>query len=616
MCGINGIIGADEKHAEHAIRNMTAAMAHRGPDAEGFSSGKGFAFGHRRLSIIDLDHAADQPLHDQSGRYTIVFNGEIYNYREIREELDYPWKTHSDTEVIIAAYIRWGRDCLNKLNGMFAFAIWDREEECLFAARDRLGVKPFYYYASDGVFIFSSEIRSILASGMVSRKVDKASLADYLRMMTVRTPYTIIQNVFQLKPGECAIWKNGELTRSQWWSLINDGIAPKSATRKEVLNGVREKFKESVKSRMVADVKVGAFLSGGIDSSAVVAEMATQNPEQTETFSIVFRDKEFDESPFSRKIAETYHTRHTEFLLEPHDLIGHLPAYIRAMDSPTVDGINTYIVSKLVAETGIKVVLTGIGGDELYAGYSGFHRWKKYRKLSKLRLIPGMKTLVRVLSGVVPNRKIAKLAQLISRRDAGLSVFYANSRGLYLDNEISRLIRDPAPEHPHWIDLDQQALKKYPEFSQYSIAELSGYTLDVLMKDTDQMSMAWSLEVREPFFDYRLIEHALTVTDDQKYDGRTPKSIFVEAMGELLPPLIVHRPKKGFTFPWKNWLRGELSPYCSEALTSLAGRGLFHENELNKLWNAFLNERGDVTWMHIWSLVILEKWMNENNIEI
>lgn len=593
---------------------MCEALAHRGPDATGIYTDDHAGFGHRRLSIIDLSSGANQPFHNKSGRYVIVFNGEIYNYQEVKKELDYPWVTTSDTEVILAAYIRWGRECLNRLNGMFALVIWDKEEKQLFIARDRLGVKPFYYYHNHGTFIFASEIRAILSTGMVPRKIDRNSLADYLVNMTVRTPSTMIQNVVQLAPGQCGTFRDGKLELHNYWSLVKDNPSIQS-DHKTVLAKTRTMFEEAVRSRMVADVKVGAFLSGGIDSSAVVACMSQQTSQTVETFSIIFKDKEFDESEYSRLISERYGTRHTELLLEPQELIANLPEYISAMDTPTVDGINTYIVSKLVARTGIKVVLTGIGGDELFAGYPGFGRWLRWQKYGWLAKIP---VLPSVLAGMIKLKRTnasLKLASFLQGRDKSLNGFYTNSRRLYRDAEVRQLMGNMPQPRRNWLDLDSKAVKQYPGLSQYSIGELSNYTLDVLMKDTDQMSMASALEVREPFFDYRFIEYALQISDDIKSRKDTPKTIFVEALGDLLPKEIVYRPKKGFSFPWKHWLRNELKDYCESAIESLVKRRVFDEKGLRDMWRSFLDNKNGITWIHIWSLVILQKWMEENSIE-
>jgi asparagine synthase (glutamine-hydrolysing) len=612
MCGIVGIIGLNKEVSSSKIHDMNKRIEHRGPDAEGFFIEDGIALGHRRLSIIDLSSGANQPLFDHSNRYVIVFNGEIYNYQDVKSELDYNWSSNSDTEVILAAYIKWGKACLEKLNGMFAFAIWDKVEQELFIARDRLGVKPLYYSFVNGVFVFASEIRSILASEILEAKIDENNLSEYLRFLSIATPKTLIKDLFQLCPGHYLILKHNGFSIQRYWSLLDKPV-PNLSNRQAVLKACKLQFVDAVKSRMVADVKVGAFLSGGIDSSAVVAVMAGLSKDPIDTFSIVFNEKQYDESEYSQFVANKYKTNHQAFLMKPADLIPNLDPFFKSMDNPTVDGINTYMISQLVAKTGIKVVLTGIGGDELFAGYVGFERWKSFQKFSWVFKVPIFKPLLSVINTVKKSRASLKLSDMFDSSSADLMAFYANSRSVYFKNELNYLLDKPILKNDSWLDLNQT--KKFPVLSQYSIAELSHYTLDVLMKDTDQMSMAWALEVREPFFDYKLIEFVLKLDDKNKFKKGSPKHLFVEAMGDLLPPEIVNRTKKGFTFPWNFWLRNELKPYCEEALDSLSKRQLFKPEGIQYLWHSFLNNKQALTWLHIWGLVVLEKWMTENNIK-
>lgn len=615
MCGIAGIIGFDKSRVEHLVRGMTDALSHRGPDASGLFQDDDMALGHRRLSIIDLGHNADQPLQDNTGNYVIVFNGEIYNYQSLKHELDYPWKTNSDTEVILAAYIKWGSACLEKLNGMFAFAIWNKADAELFIARDRLGVKPLYYSITADSFVFSSEIRSLLSSGIPERKINRESLQDYLTYMTVRTPETIIKDVKQLCPGEFALYRQGKFSKSFYWQLTKSKAETVDDTREQILEKLRKLFNASVQSRMVADVRVGAFLSGGIDSSAIVACMAGLSKQPVDTFSVVFDDKQFDESEYSRMVSQKYKTNHTELLLKPEDLLKNLDGFIKSMDTPSADGINTYMVSKMVAETGIKVVLTGIGGDELFAGYKGFYRWKRFSEHSNGFSNLFTRGAANLLSVFLKGRNILKIKDLLNRNSQTLESFYANSRSVFLSHERSAMLTDEDTKHSSWVDLNQTDLRKFQSLSQYSIAELSHYTLDVLLKDSDQMSMAWALELREPFFDFRLVEYVLSVSDADKMAHGTPKRLFVEAMGTLLPPEIVHRPKKGFTFPWKTWLKNDLNAYCDKALHSLSDRGIFKARSVLKIWQDFLNDRNAVSWLHVWGLVVLELWIEENKIE-
>lgn len=612
MCGIVGIIGLEKYHSDPLVREMNQLIQHRGPDAEGYYIEEGIALGHRRLSIIDLSAGANQPFEDAQQRYVIVFNGEIYNYLEVKQELNYPWTTQSDTEVILAAYSAWGADCLSRLNGMFAFAIWDKEKQEMFIARDRLGVKPLYYCQNEKGFAFSSEIRSLLASQLSEAKINQEVLSEYLQFLTVSTPNTLVKNIFQLCPGHFATLKDGVLSQHQYWNIAQSAMK-QELSYAETVQSTHAHFMQAVKSRMVADVKVGAFLSGGIDSSAVVAAMSELSPEPVQTFSIVFNEKEYDESEYSNRIAEKFNCKHHAFLLKPDSLHQYLEPFFKSMDNPSVDGINTYIISKLVAETGIKVVLTGIGGDELFAGYVSFERWKSFQKFAFFFQLPLLRPLSHALVQLKKTRATLKLNDMFKGQDVQLAAFYANSRRVFYDDEIQKLIAKPQQTKKSWIDLNKNY--NLPVLSQYSVAELSHYTLDVLMKDTDQMSMAWALEVREPFFDYKMIEFLLGVPDHYKFKKGFPKHLLVEAMGDLLPSEIVHRKKKGFTFPWDYWLRNELKSYCEEAILALSQRGIFEKNGLLELWNHFIQRKEALTWLHVWGLVVLEKWMEENKIK-
>lgn len=622
MCGIAGIISFHNPLDASSIDRMNTAMQHRGPDAKGSYQAECTLLGQCRLSIIDISDAANQPFADASGRYVMVFNGEIYNYKEVRSQLDYPWKTSSDTEVILAAFIHWGASCLERLNGMFAFAIWDREKRELFMARDRLGVKPFYFHSTTEHFVFASEVRGVLASGLVEGRLDRHSLQQYLGGVSVKMPHSILEDIEQLLPGEYAVLSEQGLTRSIYWRLAGSASVASAIGRDaysdygRVTAKLRKLLDVSVQRRMVADVPVGAFLSGGIDSSAIVALMARHHDQPVQTFSIVFEDKAFDESEYARLVANKYQTSHTELLLDPQEILRILPDYIQKTDHPTLDGINTFIVSKLVAQTGIKVALSGVGGDELFAGYPGFQRWLTVNKYRTLLENPVFRWGVGVANSVVKTRALAKLKDLASMKRIDLSSFYAASRSVFVRDDLARLLDIPLDElgQRGWENVNFGDAPGFPLLSQYAIAELSGYTLDVLLHDTDQMSMAWGLEIREPFFDYQLVEYVLRMPDAFKADFKTPKRVLVDAMGDLLPPEIVHRPKKGFSFPWDAWLRNELKDFCASTLRELGQHEVFNAREVASLWDRFLQHDRRVSWIHIWSLVMLQAWLAARGI--
>jgi len=621
MCGIAGIAGlADPASARPLIAQMTAAIAHRGPDADGFFVEAEIALGHRRLSIIDLSTSANQPITDSGGRYTIVYNGEVYNYRALKAELaDFAFQSDSDTDVILAAYQAWGPACVERLNGMFAFAIWDRDQRSLFLARDRLGIKPLYYHQREGQLVFASEVRALLASELVPRRIDRASLSEYLRYYSVNAPRTLLHDVQQMPAGHHALWQHGELTLTRYWNPAEAATEVGDAPYEVVKNQVRDLLQAAVERRLMSDVPFGAFLSGGIDSSAIVALMATVSEQPVNTFSIVFDEQKFDESPWSNLMAKKYGTTHHPIKLSPADFLKELPQALAAMDHPSGDGLNSYVVSQATKQQGFTVALSGLGGDELFAGYPVF---KRYQKLTRLRGFYGVPNGLRSLAGqavasVYRNHKTARLQELIELAHNRFQQLYPIFRKIYNDREIDRLLGNHAPAEAVLQSLfspaDFEAIDHLPSFSQVSIGEVSTYTQNVLLRDTDQMSMAHALEVRVPFFDHTLVEYALGVPDNIK-EPTYPKKLLVDAMGDLLPHELVHRKKMGFVFPWDEWMRGELKSLCEARMHSLAQRELFKPAEVQRIWQGYLARDKEITWIKVWMLVVLENWMEAHGL--
>ena len=627
MCGIAGILNLKSKKSLYApIRRMTDALAHRGPNADGFFvEPNTVALGHRRLSVIDLSTGANQPFQDETGRFTLIFNGEIYNYRDIKPLLNgYNFRTNSDTEVILAAYMRWGSDCLAHLNGMFAFAIWDNEAETLFIARDRIGVKPLYYHHSDDQFLFASELRSLLSSAFVPRQLDNYALRDFLVFQSVYAPFTLIKNIFQLMPGEYALISAEKgLEKTTYWRVENPPIDDKTTDKKHAEKRIRDLLTASIERRMVSDVPLGAFLSGGIDSSAVVALMAQTSEQPIDTFTVSFAEKRFDESRYADLIAKKFNTRHTTIQLSPDDFLKGLPEALDATDSPSGDGLNTYIVSRATKNAGITVALSGLGGDELFAGYQYSRqfqmlntRFSPYWQLPKtLR-----KGLLYVAQKALPSQpKRARQLEMLGVDSPSIAAIYpyfrminteGSSKNLLSTNGFSDIIIRKL------LTDRQLSLEKLPFISQVTVAELLGYTLNVLLKDTDQFSMASALEVREPFFDYTLIEYVLTLPDAWKYDPATPKNLLVNALSPLLPDSIVHRPKMGFVFPWTHWLLNELRSFCEENIDYLSKCAAFDAFSVKNEWLIFLKSNGKSgSYVKIWQLVALAHWLKKNDIE-
>ncbi len=630
MCGINGIYGLkDSSIAKQKVLAMNNRMSHRGPDDEGIFVDENIALGHRRLSIIDLSSAGHQPMQSNDGRFQIVYNGELYNFKELKFELQrvvagsnqqaYIFQTNTDTEVIIAAYIRWGADCVKRFNGMFAFAVWDTVENTLFIARDRLGIKPLYYLYANNVFAFSSEIRSLLESDLIPRKVDENSLVDYLRYQTVHAPNTIIKGVKMLMPGNYVEIKSGIPKIKKYWSL-QDCISNESNGKNydEICKDVNLLLTKSVERRLIADVPFGAFLSGGIDSSAVVGLMCKVSSEKVRTFTVTFDESEFSEAKYATLIAKKYNTDHHEIRLTPKDFLNDLPNALSAMDHPSGDGPNTYVVSKATKDAGITMALSGLGGDELFAGYDVFKRSLDLNKKNWLNLLPQVsrKLGARVLLNVKPSVSSEKIAELLKQHEINFNSFYPITRQVLMDNQISRILsRNQLIKNRVSEIIDEfQVSNLKSQISQVSIAEISTYMQNVLLRDTDQMSMAHALEVRVPFIDYTLVEYVLGISDKHKSIS-SPKKLLVDSLGELLSNEIVNRPKMGFTFPWKHWMKNELKTFCENKLASLSMRSLFDEKELMNLWERFLADDKLITWSRIWYLVVLENWLQGNKIE-
>ena len=622
MCGIAGFTGEYQTEvANSRIRIMTDSMAHRGPDAEGFIVRPGIALGHRRLSIIDLSDSANQPMQDHTGRFQLVYNGELYNYQSIKEELsDYPFQTQSDTEVVLAAYARWGVDCLSRFNGMFALAIWDEKEESLFVARDRMGIKPLYYSYDNEHFAFSSEVRAILKSGYAKAELDLPALTEYLSYYSVNAPRTLIKDIFMLMPGHYGLLKDGDFSQHAYWTMWESAVWQEDISYEECCKQILSNCRDAVTRRLMSDVPFGAFLSGGIDSSAVVALMSQASEQAVHTFSIIFNEKDYDESAYSSLIAKKYGTRHHPILLSSGDFLKALPDALHAMDHPSGDAVNSYVVSAATKKEGFTVALSGLGGDELFAGYPVFKRYERLRRMNYLYHIPQTfrAAISQSISTVYRNHKTARLQNLLTAPTNDFSHLYPVFREIFSVQETQALIKNHTDSSGPLLDSIFSAaslleIEKLPFFSQISVGELSTYTANILLRDTDQMSMAHSLEVRVPFLDHTLVSLLLGVPDRFKRPDY-PKKLLVDALGDLIPGEIVHRPKMGFSFPWESWIRNELQPLCAHNMQSLAKRDFFNSEAVLQIWKRFLAGDKKISWIKVWMLSVLENWLSNNEI--
>ncbi|MEX1003191.1 MAG: asparagine synthase (glutamine-hydrolyzing) [Crocinitomicaceae bacterium] len=624
MCGLNGIYEfSGYKKGEDVINRMNEALAHRGPDAEGFYRDEFIHLGHRRLSILDTGERSNQPFTSEDGRFVLVFNGEIYNYREIRNQLDhFDFKTDSDTEVVLAAYMQWGANCLRSFNGMFAFAVWDNVKQELFLARDRLGIKPLYYVLTDHEIIFSSSLSAVLSTNLIPRKINSNSLVDYLRFQTVHAPYTIIEGVFCLMPGQQLLISEEKGIEFKYYWTLTDNYQPSKDDLPQTQQKIRNLLSESVEKRLVADVPFGAFLSGGIDSSIIVGLMAETHDQKIDTFSVVFKENEFSEREFAKIIADKFKTRHHEIELSVNEFKELIPDALSFMDHPSGDGPNTFVVSKKTREAGVKMALSGLGGDELFGGYSVFNQIPELQQKKWLNSFPAYarKPLANLYHQTKRTVASSKIREILKQEYFDMEFIYQFYRQVFMDDQVKKLLKIKAlPTNQSFkIVHDQVGYTtkgwKLPPLSRISVAEISTYMQNVLLRDADQMSMAHGLELRVPFLDHQLVEYILGVPDSLKRPV-TPKKLLVDSFSGMLPDEIYNRPKMGFVLPYEIWMRGELKSFCQERLDALKTINLIKEDELDRLWLRFLKNDRQISWSRVWPLVVLGDWIKRNKIE-
>ncbi len=620
MCGIAGIFGIGDKVKSHMLTSqMCDLIKHRGPDAHGIWQNETVTLGHRRLSIIDTSEAGNQPFFSDDKKLAIVFNGEIYNYLELKKELEasYTFKTGSDTEVMLAAYRKWGIDFVQKFFGMFGFALWDDDLNKLFIVRDRLGIKPIYYFESNGAILFASEIRPLLATGLTERKINRSALEDYLRYQTVHAPATIIDGIKMLMPGHIMELDSDGIQIKKFWSLYEN--ASKESAHHDaptVKKNVHDLLQSSVDIRMRADVPFGAFLSGGIDSSAVVGLMSRTSQHRVKTFAVTFHEKQFDESPYSAMIAKKFNTEHTEIKLHANDFMKLVPEALHAMDHPSGDGPNTFVVSKVTREQGVKMALSGLGGDEVFAGYDVFKRMKDLEAKQWMNIAPRfLRTAAgKMLQFMKPSVSSEKIAMSLSTSRMNFENLYPITRQLFSEDQIESLLKNDGDSiNIVRLITKEVAATEFEILSKVSMAEMSTYMQNVLLRDTDQMSMAHALEVRVPFLDHRLVEYVLGVSDNIKFP-HTAKQLLTESLGELIPREVIDRPKMGFTFPWAVWMKNELKALCEDNLKTLENVSELNYDEVQKLWNRFLAGDERITWSRMWPLVALGHWVKQHDV--
>ena len=632
MCGIAGFLGPRRNDLPTITAALGKLLAHRGPDGEGVETfptradpARVVALVQRRLAIIDLSPRGAQPMPDPETGNWVMQNGEIYNYRELRAELaarGAVFRSESDTEVILKGYAVWGPAVLDRLEGMFAVAIWDAARDELLLGVDPAGIKPLYYWqGAEGRALFASEVRALLGTGLVSRDLDPVGLEGYLAYGAVPAPATIVRGVRALPGGSrLRLRSDGTAlgpTRYATLEFAPAGAPPLDAGA--LVSGLRAALEDAVRRHLASDVPVGVFLSGGIDSSSVAALMHTVAPGSVWSFSVTFDEARFSEAPYSALVARRYSARHEEIRLSARGLLGMLPDALAAIDQPTMDGINVYALSRAVRERGLKVVLSGQGGDELFGGYPTFTlvpRALAWRR--RLGLLPaGARSLAAGAWSRLRRRSAVpdKGARLLAGDGDPLGT-YLVFRELFPPASRAALFPGrPGDETAHGLPLALAAelareTRGLDPVNQVSLLELRIYLANMLLRDGDVMSMAHGLEVRVPLLDRRLVEVVARVPGRQKLDARLPKPLLVRALADRLPPEIYGRPKQGFTLPWEEWLRGDLRAVVADRFesASIAGAVGLDDRACRAFWRGFVARRPGRSWARVWALFVLLDW--------
>jgi asparagine synthase (glutamine-hydrolysing) len=626
MCGICGVVSFQPELPvdRSLLKRMNDSIRHRGPDDEGFYQDAQASLAMRRLSIIDL-HTGQQPISNENGDVWVVYNGEIYNFKDVRAALEsrgHIFKTQTDTEIIVHAYEEYGDDCVQHFNGMFAIALWDARKCRLFLARDRLGIKPLYYWAGHSRLVFASELKALILHPDVPRRIDLAALDLFLTLEYVPAPHTIYEGIFKLLPGHMLTVENGDVRTRQYWDVPYQPVSLDEAECAEALSGLID---EAVRIRLISDVPLGAFLSGGIDSSSIVGYMSRNMSEPVQTFSIGFEDDSYNEVTYANAVANHFNTDHHVEVLKP-DIASLVERLVPHHDEPFADTsiFPTYLVSKLASQK-VKVVLSGDGGDELFAGYDTYIAEKLDRYYGRL-------------PGALRQRVLPRLAAWLPPQPA--------KKGLI--NKVKRMVDggalDPSLQHTRWMmflnstekaelyrpdlreTLDHELIASYfggyfetanrfDTLAQQQYVDVKTYLADDILTKVDRMSMAVSLEARVPLLDYRIVEFALNLPPHMKLNGSRTKSILRNAVKRLVPDLVLEKPKQGFSIPMKHWLRTSLKPMMLDLLSkdSLNGHGYFEHQTVSKWIQEHIEGRANHS-HRLWSLMVFELWRRNETV--
>jgi len=605
--------------AEACVRRMMAALGHRGPDDEGFFASGAVTLGMRRLSIIDLA-AGRQPLYNEDGRIAVILNGEIYNFRELRRELEslgHIFRTQSDTEAVAHAYEQWGDECLLRLRGMFAVAVAESPvpgapPSRLLLARDPLGIKPLYYAVRDGVLTFASEVRALLAAGGIEPRLSPDAVESYLLFGSVGEPMTLVEGVYSLPPGHRLVLKTSRVSAAEpktYWSPPPPAVSQVN----DAAGRLRSLLEESVRLHLIADVPTGVFLSSGVDSTAL-AGLASRTQPGIHTFTVTFPEQEFSEAEIARRSAERFGASHRELLLPGEEMLARLDRAVAALDQPSMDGINTYFVSWAARQAGLKVALSGLGADELFGGYPTFQTTPRLERAAAAgRRMPGVLRRAATAAMAATQRRADASRKLAAAWDAPESLPhpYFFARALFTPDRVAQMMAGQCEETAPWLDWLRSAAddaERFDSFTAVSWLEARSYMVNTLLRDTDAMSMAHSLEVRVPFLDVPLVEFVLGLPAAAKQRNGAPKSLLRDALSDVLPTEVAAQRKRTFTFPWERWLRGPLAARVEAGLTESAAplQDVLQRGAARQVWREF--QDGRTSWSRPWALYVLNEW--------
>lgn len=629
MCGIFGFVSTGSRSLDDVdLDAAVGALRHRGPDDAGVWRHRGpdaqVGLAMTRLAVVDLSPTGRQPMTGEDGNVTLVYNGEIYDADPLRRELEaagHRFRGRSDTEVILHGYEHFGVAVVERLRGMFAFALWDARRRTLVLARDRLGVKPLYLSQGPGWLAFSSEIRALVRARVVGASIRPEGLQTYLAFGSVAEPYTILFRVEAHPPAHVSEWSAGSLTTRRYWNFPppqTDAVTPAEAARR-----VREALDQAVRIRLEADVPLGLFLSGGVDSTAVLAAASRARAGSIRTLTLSYAEREWDEGSHAAATASHFGAQHQDVRLGPAEALRLLPAALAAQDQPSMDGPNTYLVSRAAREAGLTVAISGVGGDELFVGYRRFSDFERLLRLPR-RATRSARWLSERAALVAGRRAAPWLLRKLLWVGSALHdprALYAGLRSIFLPDRIEQLMTPgsyrlppfgPVEASPAWWSTDGGSRPLDP-VGLFSRLDLSNYLRNTLLRDTDVMSMAHGLEVREPLLDHRLIEAVLPLAPSLKRNGGRKKPLLVAASDDPVVAAAAARPKRGFELPFDRWLRGDLRPMVDANIEAAIrySDGLLEPAPTRDVWRTWLDRNPSVRWFHPHTLSNLGAWCRE-----